>query len=397
MKKFIKKIYLLFTVGLLMASCTKISGDKDHVPQPYWEVAIEGSLNLQLNIQGSCSNVFAMYTDFSNMGLPNTKSLEIQGRDDQNRMIHVLLYFNSLPLDGIFNLGIDDQTITYGGMGQYKPNALDPSSIFYSTDDINTGKCTITNYNQSTQTISGNFDFTGQGYDPSGAVLAGVTAHFHGTFNDVPINDLTDPNNPKGVCFGSVGTPLGTGGGTGGGGTGGGGTGGGGQTSTITFMNPTFTPIDITFNGQNKTAPVGGSAVFTGTANAAKTGNASTSGKTSNGTLIGLPIVWNNINLSFPAAGGNLNYTLNIGPDFFFLKMVNTSTLAIQKVYVNYGLQSQTLDNISIPNNGNTYGTGYYKAFSNSNVRAENGNIFWFWNPLNLPFTNNQSKTVQAN
>jgi hypothetical protein len=79
------------------------------------------------------------------------------------------------------------------------------------------------------------------------------------------------------------------------------------------------------------------------------------------------------------------------------LKVINTSTKPILKLYVNYGLVAQTLDNITIPNDGLTYTLGYYQAYSNSNVRAENGTTFWNWNPLNLPFTNNQVKILTAN
>jgi hypothetical protein len=187
------------------------------------------------------------------------------------------------------------------------------------------------------------------------------------------------------VCYGTIGDTLGTGGT------------GGGQTSTITFINPTFTPISITFNGQTKTAPVGGNAVFSGPINTTGTGNASTFGKTSSGSQLGLLITWDNISLSFPSTGSNFNYTLNVGSDLFFVKMKNTSANGIQKVYVNYNLQSQTVDNISIPNDGTIYSLGYYKAYTNSNVRAENGNLYWYFNPLNLPFINNQSITLNAN
>ncbi len=178
------------------------------------------------------------------------------------------------------------------------------------------------------------------------------------------------------------------------------GTGGGnntGQTSTITFSNPAFTPIDITFNGQSKTAPVGGNAIFSGSANTQGTGTASTSGKTSSGTQVGLLITWNNFTMTFPAAGTNNTSPLNVGNDCFFLKLTNSSSNTIPKSIWDQYLQNQTLDNVSIPNDGLVYGLGYYKAFTNSNVRAESGNNSWSWTQLNLPFTNNQSLTVQAN
>lgn len=381
-----KKIHIICMILIVFAACTKISDEKKKKQDGTYEVAIEGYINQQFKIQGNCTNVFAAYADFSNQGLENTKSLTIEGRDDQNRLIGIVLYFNKLPLDGIFHLGIDDQTITYGGMGQFIPNVLDAQSLFYTTDDNHFGTCMITEYNQPNQTISGTFDFTGQATDFGGANFSGMTARFSGSFNNIPINDLTDGNNPKGVCFGTQGTPLGTGGNN-----------GTGQTSTITFTNPVYTPIEITFNGQTKTAPVGGNAVFSGSANTSGTGTASTSGKSSSGTQVGLLLTWNNFTMTFPAAGTNLNSPLNVGSEFFFLKMKNTSSYSLQKVYVNYGLQSQTVDNVSIPNDGAIYNLGYYKAYTNSNIRAESGNNYWSFNSLNLSFTNNQSTILSAN
>ena len=124
-------------------------------------------------------------------------------------------------------------------------------------------------------------------------------------------------------------------------------------------------------------------------------GTATTSGKTSSGTTVGSTMSWT-LNNTFPTSG-NLNSNLNVGGDYFFLKVKNASPKSINKVYVNYGLVNQTLDNVVIANDSQTYNLGYYKAFSNSNVRGENGTYAWSWNTLSLPFTQNQSFTVVAN
>lgn len=167
-------------------------------------------------------------------------------------------------------------------------------------------------------------------------------------------------------------------------------------TGTVKFINPTFTTIDITFNGESKSILPGGSVSYTSTAGTYASGNASTSGKTSIGSQVGLMMTWS-LSETFPSGGDTLDYTLNVGSNYFYLKIQNVSTKSIQKVYSNYGLVGQTVENISIPNNGITYDIGYYQAFSNSNVRAESGTTIWNWNPLNLVFTNNQSKTLIAN
>ncbi len=166
-------------------------------------------------------------------------------------------------------------------------------------------------------------------------------------------------------------------------------------TSTIKFINSTYTTIDITFNSETKSIIPGGSVSFTSNVGSYATGNASTSGKTSIGTQVGLLMTWS-LSETFPGRGVTNEVTLDVTPTYFFLKIQNTSTKSIQKVYVNYGLTSQTIDNISIPNDGGTYFIGYYRAYSNSNVRAESGTTIWNWSPLNLSFTTNQSKTVLA-
>lgn len=166
------------------------------------------------------------------------------------------------------------------------------------------------------------------------------------------------------------------------------------QKSTITVYNPTFTTMNITLNGESKTITSGGSAVFTGTPDASASGTASTSGKTTSGTQVGLQMVWS-ISQLFPSNGSNLDWTLNVDPTYFFLKIINNHpTLSMTQVIVNYGLVSQTIDNVSVPNGGLTYNIGYYRAYSNSNVRTTNGANYWFWNPLSLTFSNNQSITV---
>jgi hypothetical protein len=169
----------------------------------------------------------------------------------------------------------------------------------------------------------------------------------------------------------------------------------GNTTSTLTYINDTYTRIIVIFNNQIQTIQVGSNIVFSGTPGSKLSGTASTSGQTSTGTQVGLQLAWN-INNTFPASG-NASTDLDATSDFFFLNIINKSSIEWTKLYVNYGLQAQTLDNVSIPNDGKTYNIGYYKAYSNSNVRTENGNNFWYWSTLNLTGTINQSITITGN
>jgi len=156
------------------------------------------------------------------------------------------------------------------------------------------------------------------------------------------------------------------------------------------------TATTITFDGDTKVADAGASVVFTGTKNVSAVGTAVTSGKTTTGTLVGLQINWTLSN-TYPATG-NTTIDLNVSSEYFFVYVTNTSTKQITKVYVNHGLQNQTLDNLTLASDGLKYSIGYYKAFSNSNVRLESGTSFWKWEStdLKLPFTLNQSVSLAA-
>lgn len=169
------------------------------------------------------------------------------------------------------------------------------------------------------------------------------------------------------------------------------------QTSTVTFYNPTFTTVDITVNGESKSIPAGGSVKYTGNASEIVIGSASTSGKTASGNRLGELITFTWSSLYYPAGGNNIDYMLDVPSAYFFLKLKNVSAKNIQKVYVNYGYVNQSTENILIPTDGLTYSIGYYLAFTNTNVRAESSSSYWYWNPVSLSFTNNQSATLTAN
>ena len=138
----------------------------------------------------------------------------------------------------------------------------------------------------------------------------------------------------------------------------------------LTFNNLAYTDISVTVSGYGtKTAVVGGSALFTLPANPGTfTFSAQTAGYTTGGTQIGELVVWGETkNVSgMPSA----TYNLNVSSTLFFLRMQNSGTVSLSPLYVNYGLIAQTVDNISIPNNGVVYRIGYYHAFTNTQIRA---------------------------
>jgi hypothetical protein len=166
--------------------------------------------------------------------------------------------------------------------------------------------------------------------------------------------------------------------------------------TSINFVNNTYTPITITINGKTSVIPIAGSVQYSGVAGDAATGYASTSGTTSSGGQVGQLVGWNNISYSFPTNTSSIDIPMNIGSDLFFLRINNSSPYSFSQVYVNYGTTDQTLDNVAVPNDGYTYGIGYYSAYSNSNVHLVSASSVYMNFSLVLPFTNNQSITVNA-
>lgn len=167
-------------------------------------------------------------------------------------------------------------------------------------------------------------------------------------------------------------------------------------TSTILIKNDVFTPIDVTVDNQTTTIPVGGTASFTGTAGSTITGQATTSGTTSQGDVLGETIGWSLNNYYFPNGGGTTVIPIDLGPDFFFLYIQNNSTVAVKSLAVNYGTTAERDENISIPADGYTYSIGYFESYTNSNVRVtmtDNSTATWSSLTLNS-YDNNQSFTA---
>jgi PKD repeat protein len=168
----------------------------------------------------------------------------------------------------------------------------------------------------------------------------------------------------------------------------------------VTFNNPVFTDIYVTIGATTKTIAPGGTATFYGLSGSYVSFDAYTSGKTSTGTQVGLRLTWNNY---ISLTGGTVNHTLNVGSDYFFIYIRNYGTHVLNNLYVNYGLSSQTYDNILIPNDNVNYSIGYYRAYTNSNVRMyyqDSPSNYVYWNQGSnfiLPWTDNQYYELWSN
>lgn len=168
-------------------------------------------------------------------------------------------------------------------------------------------------------------------------------------------------------------------------------------TTSLIFQNNTFTPVSITINGVQKEIASGASVTFTGTSGTAYNGTASTSQPFGNGGTIGLTLSWNNLSGAFPSTNAT-TIPLNIGPEYYFIRLTKNTSKEIKTLIVNYGLADQSSTNVSITANGVAYGVGYYKTYSNSNFRAiYTDNSYIYWNQLTFTGTNNQLVNLTAN
>ena len=173
-------------------------------------------------------------------------------------------------------------------------------------------------------------------------------------------------------------------------------------TTSVAYVNNTFTPITLVINGITQTIPVGGSVSVKGYYGTIASGVAYTSGSTPLGVITGYGVVgetiyWQ-INDSYPKSGTTTN-TLNVGASYFYLNIVNNHSLSITNYIVNNELTVGMLGvTATIPNNGQTYGLGYYLAYPNSNlvVSYSDGSKSTL-STLSLPFTNNQMYTASFN
>ena len=182
------------------------------------------------------------------------------------------------------------------------------------------------------------------------------------------------------------------------------------DSTNLTFNNKIFTPITITCNSETKTIAVGGSVTYTIEGTSVNY-TASTKGTTSSGSLIGLEMVWDN---SVTLSGGTQSLDLITSSSYFFLIIQNSGYSTLQDLWVNKDLASELhYSSVTFPwssSSNPTYETGYFKAWTNSNIKISyvpaDGLTYYYYllqgstfsspftGNFTLPFTENQSKTL---
>lgn len=154
----------------------------------------------------------------------------------------------------------------------------------------------------------------------------------------------------------------------------------------VTFYNTLYTKMNITVLGVTQTVSPNDSATFILSTNPRSlVYTASTSGKTSSGTTVGLTLTWggtsNPLDVSdYVSYGIGFSYSTS----YFFLYMKNTGNTTLGPLYVNYGLTAQTRDDITMAKNTSaSYSVGYYRAYTNTEVRAywasPNSSYYTYW------------------
>lgn len=163
----------------------------------------------------------------------------------------------------------------------------------------------------------------------------------------------------------------------------------------VIFHNTVFTDISITIGSETKIIPIADSVKFTFAANPGTFSyTATTSGKTTGGTVVGKVINWAGSNID---VSGMTEKRINlvVSSLSFFIYVTNQGSHTLNPFYVNYGLTSQTMDNIVIPPDHVKYRIGYYSAYTNTQVRAywQGTTTYAYWNQgthFSLPWTTNQ-------
>lgn len=170
---------------------------------------------------------------------------------------------------------------------------------------------------------------------------------------------------------------------------------------SVTFFNPTYTPIEIGVSGfPYEEIPVLDRINFVYSSNPGSISYfAKTEGESVGGQVLGLTLTWDEtINLSGQSSP---IYDLNISDYFFFMSVKNYGVHDLDLWSINYDTEYQFDEDVLIPNDGYEYYFGYYDALDNTTIYArivgtqydavwENGVEFDF------PWTNNQAILLES-
>ena len=158
------------------------------------------------------------------------------------------------------------------------------------------------------------------------------------------------------------------------------------QNSQITYVNNTQTSVVISVGGSATTIPFNNSVVYEGAAGSTVQVDATTAGP------YGLTLHWS-FTSQFPVNGNTDTEPLNVTSNYFYLYVQNLSyTDNLVGMDINFGTANETDETVNVPNDGNTYGMGYYDAFRNTYFKGF-GNFGTVWGPVFLAIHNQNNAT----
>jgi hypothetical protein len=173
------------------------------------------------------------------------------------------------------------------------------------------------------------------------------------------------------------------------------------ELSTISFRNNTYTPIYLNVSGYPDTIPPDSTVSYYGTSGEALTISAFTFGTNPTTNLpVGDTIPWS-LNDNFPVNGLTHTDTFNVNTNYFFLKLIDSSTTqSITSIDVNFNIMgAQTLNNVAVPNDKKVHGIGYYVNYPLTQIKiTSNTGYNWIVTPPTIPDTIiNEAITVAVN
>ena len=170
---------------------------------------------------------------------------------------------------------------------------------------------------------------------------------------------------------------------------------------SVSFFNPTYTPMNIHVQSMgsqeiavldrvNYVYDENPQNIFY---------RATTHGETVGSQILGLTLIWQE---SLDLSGETSPiFDLNASEDFFFLSVINYGNHDLDQWSINYNTDYQFDENVLIPNDDQEYYFGYYDALNNSNVYARifgtNNDAVWEnGKEFNFSWTLNQSILLES-
>lgn len=172
-------------------------------------ININGSYVYNGKFQGGCEKVSAGYypLDIKQNKNPNMKEIFITAKDGQSELMITLWFSGKLESNPQFTLNgsSSNSIIDNHGFARFIPDLNSPYG-YYGTTENTFGSLFITKYDQSNQRISGAYSFPSQQMKNGLAINVSKNSRsiISGAFTNMPINDYSDPKNPKGPCFNSI-------------------------------------------------------------------------------------------------------------------------------------------------------------------------------------------------